>query len=97
MLLPMGAIKDLFESERGLVAVVLAAGATVLLGIGRLTTDQWTAYTQWIFTVYVAGKTVTGAVTSLSTKATAPAASGAATVSGTITTTEPAAPAPKAA
>lgn len=89
----MGAIKDLFESERGLVAVVLAAGATVLLGIGRLTTDQWTAYTQWIFTVYVAGKTVTGAVTSLSTKAPAQVP-GQTTVSGTITTTEPAPTAP---
>jgi hypothetical protein len=90
----MGAIKDLFESERGLVAVVLAAGATVLLGIGRLTTDQWTAYTQWIFTVYVAGKTVTGAVTSLSTKAVAVTV---APVPAVTPVPEPAATAPKAA
>lgn len=94
MLLLMGAIKDLFESERGLVAVVLVVAATVMWGIGRMTIDQWTAFGTWIYTAYVAGKTITGAASSLSNRALPP---GTTTVTGTVTTTEPAAPAQKAA
>ncbi|MGC2778801.1 MAG: hypothetical protein WA418_24545 [Bradyrhizobium sp.] len=58
----MGAIKDLWQSERGLVAVALIAAASVLCGIGAVPVDQWLAYTKWIFVAYAAAKTVTGAV-----------------------------------
>lgn len=64
----MGAIADLWKSERGLVAIVLIAACSVLLGLGRLTVDAWTTYTMWIYGTYVAGKTVTGAVALATTK-----------------------------
>jgi hypothetical protein len=94
MLAYMGAIKDLFESERGLMAVVLAVAATVLMVLNRMSIDQWTTFEQWVFGVYVAGKTITGATASIANRAPAP---GSTTITGTVTTTEPAAPAPKAA
>lgn len=55
----MGALKDLWQSERGLVAIALIIACTVLLFTGRITVDQWTTYTTLIFGTYVAGKTVT--------------------------------------
>lgn len=58
----MGALKDLWSSERGLVALGLIAACTVMSGIGHLTVDQWLEYTKWIFITYVAGKSLTGAV-----------------------------------
>jgi hypothetical protein len=71
----MGAILDLWKSERGLVAVALIAAATAGLLTTHLTTEQWLDYTRWIFVTYVAAKTVTGAVglvTSPNSSATTP-------------------------
>lgn len=79
MLITMGAIKDLFESERGLLAVVLAVAATVMFGLGRMTTDQWTTFATWIYTTYAAAKTATGVLAILRP---APAAGASPTVSG---------------
>lgn len=56
----MGAIKDLWQSERGLVAILLIVACTVLCAMTRLTIDQWLDYTKWIFITYAAAKTVTG-------------------------------------
>ena len=58
----MGAILDLWKSERGLVAVALIAAATTLCGLGIIPVEQWLDYTKWIFVTYAAAKTVTGAV-----------------------------------
>lgn len=58
----MGAIKDLLESERGLVAIALIIASTVLFGVGNLTNDQWISFVKWVFAAYVAGKTVSGSV-----------------------------------
>lgn len=58
----MGAIADLWSSERGLVAVALIVAATVLTTLKVFTTDQWVTYTEWIFVTYTASKTVTGSV-----------------------------------
>ncbi len=60
MLCIMGAIKDLWQSERGLVAIALIIAGTVLRVTGGITADQWLSYTQWVFGIYVAGKTITG-------------------------------------
>lgn len=57
----MGAITDLWKSERGLLAVLLVATAGVLAGLGHMTTTEWTEFAKWIFVAYAAGKTVTGA------------------------------------
>ena len=58
----MGAIKDLWQSERGLLMVALVAAATTLTALGIITPAQWLNYSQWLFVTYVTGKTVTGAV-----------------------------------
>lgn len=58
----MGAILDLWKSERGLIAVALIVAATTLCGLGIIAVDQWLDYTKWIFVTYAAAKTVTGAV-----------------------------------
>ncbi len=57
----MGAITDLANSERGLLAVLLVIAATVLTAVGQMTIASWQSFVQIIFGTYVAGKTVTGA------------------------------------
>lgn len=59
----MGAIADLWKSERGLICVVLIIAATVLCAIRVLEAqqwDQWSSFVKWVFITYTAGKTVTG-------------------------------------
>jgi hypothetical protein len=58
----MGAIADLWKSERGIVGLALVIAATVMVALGRLSADQWVDYTKWIFVTYAAAKTVTGAI-----------------------------------
>lgn len=58
----MGALLDLWKSERGLIAVALIAAATTLCGFGIIDVTAWLDYTKWIFVTYAAAKTVTGAV-----------------------------------
>lgn len=69
----MGALLDLWKSERGLVAVALIAAATVMSGLGIITVEQWLDYTKWLFVTYAAAKTVTGAVAATQSKGTTPA------------------------
>lgn len=70
----MGAILDLWKSERGLVAVALIAAATTLCALGFVAVDQWLDYTKWIFVTYAAAKTVTGVVGIASAQPKAPLA-----------------------
>ena len=58
----MGAITDLWKSERGLLAVLIIVAASVLAGLGKMTIDGWQTFVTGIFITYAAGKTVTGAV-----------------------------------
>jgi hypothetical protein len=58
----MGAIKDLLNSERGIVALALIISVTVLCALGSISTQQWLDYSKWIFVTYAAAKTVTGAI-----------------------------------
>lgn len=58
----MGAISDLWKSERGLIAVVLILSMSVLTGLGSFTGEQWIEYSKWISTVYIGSKTITGAI-----------------------------------
>lgn len=62
MLTGMGAIKDLWQSERGIVTIALIVACTVLCATSVISTEQWLEYTKWVFVTYVAAKTVTGAV-----------------------------------
>lgn len=58
----MGAITDLWKSERGLLTILILIAASVLAGILVITGDQWLDFTKFVFVTYVAGKSLTGAV-----------------------------------
>lgn len=58
----MGALSDLWKSERGLVAIALIIAATVLTAISIMTVDAWYKFTLIIYGTYAAAKTTTGAV-----------------------------------
>jgi len=58
----MGALTDLWKSERGLLAILLVVGATVLTALSHMTVAEWREYTLWMFGLYAGSKTVTGAV-----------------------------------
>lgn len=58
-------IKNLLGSEKAIACGVLVVAATVLVGMGQMTIDQWIDYTKVIAVVYVGGKTVQGAATVL--------------------------------
>jgi hypothetical protein len=58
----MGAIKDLWQSERGLVAIALIIATTVMFALHSLTTEQWIDATRWVFITYAAAKTITSSV-----------------------------------
>ena len=62
MLASMGALTDFWNSERGLLVILLVIACTVLCGLGQVTSSQWLSYTRWVFTAYAASKTVTGAL-----------------------------------
>lgn len=74
----MGALTDLWKSERGLIALVLIIASTVLCAIHVLTMDQWVNYTEWIFGMYAAAKTITTSVATAAS-AVAPSAQSATT------------------
>jgi len=58
----MGAITDLWKSERGLLAVLIIIAASVLAGLDKMAVAEWQTFVMGIFIAYAAGKTVTGAV-----------------------------------
>ena len=57
----MGGLKDLAQSERGLltVAIILAASGLAIYGISPEMWDRWTNFVMIVFGTYVAGKTAT--------------------------------------
>lgn len=61
----MGAISDLWNSERGLLTVLILVAATVLVVFGRMTIEQWIAFVQVVMGIYVVGKTVTSTAIAL--------------------------------
>lgn len=86
----MGAIKDLFASERGFFALILVIAATVLTALSQMTVDQWRDFSMTIFGIYVGGKTITGAIgifKGAPTEPTAPAAAPAAPAAAPATPT----------
>jgi hypothetical protein len=58
----MGAITDLWKSERGFLAVLIIIAASVLAGLGKMTIDSWQTFVTGIFVAYATGKTITGTV-----------------------------------
>jgi hypothetical protein len=56
----MSVLKELLSSEKAIFVGLLIVAATVLTGMGKMTIDQWIAYTEWMAVTYVAGKTIQG-------------------------------------
>lgn len=81
------ALSDLFSTGKGIIAMALLIGATVLTALGRMTVDQWTNFAEWIFGTYAAAKAATTIATTIAGRPTATPGA----------TTAPAAPAAPAA
>lgn len=64
----MGAITNLWKSERGLLAILLIISATVLAGLNRMSIEAWREFALYVFGIYAAGRTLTGAVDLVVTK-----------------------------
>lgn len=64
----MGAITGIWNSEKGLIGFLLVIAATVLAALSVFTPEQWEGYTKWIFGIYVSGKTVQGAISTIFAK-----------------------------
>lgn len=56
----MEGILGLINSKKAVAGGALIVCSTVLAALGKLTMDQWTEYTRWIFIVYVGGETANG-------------------------------------
>lgn len=51
----MTVIGDFLRSEKGVLALALIIGATVLAALGILPIDAWLSYTQVIFAAFAVG------------------------------------------
>lgn len=69
----MGAITDLWRSERGLLAVLIIIAASVFVAIGKMPVASWETFVMVIFGTYAAGKTITTAVETIKGPAPQPA------------------------
>lgn len=56
----MGAVADIWKSERGLLCLVIILASTVLAWRGILAVADWQQMIIYIFGTYVVGKTATG-------------------------------------
>mgnify|MGYP001602711925 CR=1 FL=1 len=63
----MGALTSLWNSEKGILAVALIIGATVLAALGHMTIEQWTGFSELIFGLYVGGKTLQSGAQAIAT------------------------------
>lgn len=58
----MGAIKNIFGTEHGLIAIALIIGATTLCALGIMPLERWETYSQIIFGTFAgAHAIITGA------------------------------------
>lgn len=58
----MGAMSDLWKSERAVFALALTIASTVLTALGHMTVDAWRDFNLYIYGIYATGKSLTGAV-----------------------------------
>ncbi len=61
----MGALKAIWNSEKAVALGVLVVCATVLVGLGRMSVEDWKSYTTWLAGFYVAGKTAQGGISAM--------------------------------
>jgi hypothetical protein len=58
-------LKNFLGSEKGILALALIIGATVLTALGKMSLAEWQEYTIWIFGIYTGGKAVQGAASAI--------------------------------
>lgn len=59
-------LRNLINSEKAVTSGVLVLASSVMVITGELTPQEWMAYTQTVLGIYIGGKTVQGAVSTLS-------------------------------
>ncbi len=65
-------LRNFLNSEKGIIAIALLIGATVLASIGKMTIASWQDYSIWIFGIYTGGKSIQGAAAHLAGSAKEP-------------------------
>ena len=60
MVRSVGALSDLWNSERGLLAAVIIVAATVLCALGRMPVSTWQETVVGVYGVYAVSKGATG-------------------------------------
>ncbi len=58
-------LKNFLGSEKGILALALIIGATVLTALGKMSLAEWQEYTIWIFGIYTGGKAIQGAASKI--------------------------------
>jgi hypothetical protein len=53
---------DLFNSERGVFAILVLVAATILAALGKLTIADWITLAKWIGVTLIASKTITSSI-----------------------------------
>ncbi len=86
----MGALSNLWNSEKGLFALALIVGSTVLAALGHMTIDQWIDFSKWIFGIYAVSKTVASGANAVATAITPAKTTVVSTPAGTIAESKPA-------
>jgi hypothetical protein len=67
----MGALVNLLHSEKAVTSGLLVLAASAMAMTGQITTEQWMDYTQTLLGIYIGGKTVQGAVSTIAGRKTA--------------------------
>src|SRR4051812_45595767 len=62
------ALDDLFSTGKGILALALLAGATVLASLGRMPIEQWQNFAEWIFGSYAGAVAITKAATAIANR-----------------------------
>lgn len=84
----MGALSNLWNSEKGILAVLIIIGATVLAALGHMAIDQWTGFVELIFGLYIGGKTLQGVGAAVAGALRPASSTVVSTPSGTVATSE---------
>ena len=64
----MQALKDLLGSAHGLLVIILLVATAVFVVAGKMTTDQWSSYSQWLFATFMGGHAVMAVGESIANK-----------------------------
>lgn len=62
----LNVVKNFINSEKAVAVGVLVIAASVLMGLGKISFEQWMEYTQVLAGIYVGGKAIQGAASSMS-------------------------------